>query len=74
LRTSQLAPERRAETVFIGAHVDYGTRDQLRALAREEERSISAILRRALRHELERAAEGGIDARLASRRLSVKLS
>jgi predicted transcriptional regulator len=50
---SQIAPER-GTTVFIGAHVDHGTRDQLRALAREEERSISAILRRALRHELER--------------------
>ena len=51
---SQIAPERQASTVFIGAHVDYGTRDQLRALAREEERSLSAIFRRALRHALER--------------------
>lgn len=53
---SQIAPDPPA-TVFIGAHVDHGTRDQLRALAREEERSISAILRRALRHELERVHE-----------------
>ena len=59
LRMTQLAPDAPA-TVFVGAHVDDGTRDQLRALAREEERSISAILRRALRHELERVhdAEG----------------
>ena len=41
-------------TVFIGTHVDYDTRDQLRALAAKEDRSISAILRRALRHEFER--------------------
>ena len=44
-------------TVFIGTHVDYDTRDQLRALAAEEDRSISAILRRALRHEFERVHE-----------------
>ena len=53
---SQLAQERQP-TVFIGTHVDYDTRDQLRALAREEDRSISAILRRALRHEFERVDE-----------------
>ncbi len=53
---SQIAPERRT-TTFVGAHVDHDTRDQLRALAHEEDRSISAILRRALRHELERVHE-----------------
>src|SRR5688500_2462930 len=55
-RMSQIAPEHRA-TTFVGAHVDHDTRDQLRALAREEERSISAVIRRALRHELERVNE-----------------
>lgn len=51
---SQLAPGRFLDDRVRGAHVDHVTRDQLRALVREEKRSISAILRRALRHELER--------------------
>ena len=50
----QIAPERGTPTCSSAAHIDHGTRDQLRALAREEERSISAILRRALHRELER--------------------
>ncbi len=34
---SQLAAERQPSTVFIGTHVDFDTRDQLRALAAEED-------------------------------------
>ena len=54
---TELAQEREPSTAFIGAHVDFDTRDQLRALAAEEDRSISAIPRRALRHEFERVHE-----------------
>ncbi len=54
---SQNAPERQPATTFVGTHVSLSTRDQIRALAREEERSISAILRRAVRHELDRVQE-----------------
>ena len=55
---SQLAQEKpeRQERVHIGAYVDAEVRDDLLELDRD--RSVSSILRRALRAELRRAAEG----------------
>ena len=52
---SQLAPK--PKTTFVGAHVAEATRDQLRARALEEDRTISALIRRAVLRELERADE-----------------
>jgi predicted transcriptional regulator len=40
--------------VYIGAQVDRQQRDQLAELARERDRSVSSISRRALAAELER--------------------
>ena len=57
---SQLAQEKskRRERVHVGAYVDAEVRHDLLELARERDRSVSSILRRALRAELNRAAEG----------------
>ena len=52
---SQLAPE--PKSAFVGAHVAEATRDQLRARALEEDRTVSALIRRALLRELERTDE-----------------
>jgi predicted transcriptional regulator len=49
---SQLATEK--GRVYIGAQVDREQRDQLVQLARERDRSVSSIIRRALAAELER--------------------
>jgi predicted transcriptional regulator len=51
---SQLAQDS-PKTEFIGTHVDPLTRDELIALARREDRSMSWVLRRALTAYLERA-------------------
>jgi predicted transcriptional regulator len=52
---SQLAPvQNQRRTEFIGTHVDEETRARLVALARREDRSVSAVLRRAVDRELER--------------------
>jgi predicted transcriptional regulator len=48
---SQIAQERR---VHVGAFVDREQRRQLVELARREDRSVSAVVRRALSAELER--------------------
>jgi predicted transcriptional regulator len=42
------------ERVHVGAFVDREQRRQLVELAREEDRSVSAVVRRALQAELER--------------------
>jgi predicted transcriptional regulator len=42
------------ERVHVGAFVDRERRRQLVELAREEDRSVSAVVRRALQAELER--------------------
>jgi hypothetical protein len=47
----QLAQEHRS---FVGAHVDQGTRAQLREVARDEDRSLASVIRRALDRELAR--------------------
>jgi predicted transcriptional regulator len=52
---AQLVQERWRE--HIATHVDRETRERLYELARREEISASAVLRRALRRELERAAK-----------------
>jgi len=52
---SQLAPKQQTATLFVGAHISTDARDQLRALGREEDRSISAILRRALKSSRRRS-------------------
>ena len=45
--------------VVVAAWVSTTDRDRLHELARKEERSLSWILRRALRREIERDDEGG---------------
>ena len=40
---------------FVGAHVEDEIRAQLLDLAREEDRSLASVIRRALDRELERA-------------------
>jgi predicted transcriptional regulator len=49
-----IAQEERAKRVPIGAFVDREQRDELVRLARERDRSVSSIIRRALSAELER--------------------
>jgi predicted transcriptional regulator len=49
---SQLAQDK--DRVYIGAQVDRGQRDELVRLARERDRSVSSVIRRALFAELER--------------------
>ena len=63
LAMSQLAQEEpeRHERVHIGAYVDAEVRDDLLELARERDRSVGSILRRALRAELDRAVAEGTD-------------
>ena len=53
LCTLQGTLERR-KRVHIGAYVDAEVRDDLLELARERDRSVSSILRRAMRAELNR--------------------
>jgi len=48
----QLVQEPRS--AFVGAHVDQGTRAQLLELARDEDPSLSSVIRRALDRELQR--------------------
>jgi predicted transcriptional regulator len=43
--------------VYIGAQVDRRQRDELIRLARQRDRSVSSIIRRALAKELERKAQ-----------------
>ena len=50
--------EAATERVNVSAFVDRDLREQLGELARSEDRSVSAIVRRALAHELEREGEG----------------
>lgn len=52
----QIAEDER-KTQLIAGYVEPSVHRQLVALAREEERTVSAILRRAVRHELERHEE-----------------
>ena len=56
---SQLAQEKpeRRERVHIGAYVDAEVRDELLEQARTRDRSVSSIVRRALRVELDRLRE-----------------
>ena len=49
----QIVQEQRS---FVGAHIAEETRAQLLELAREEDRSLASVIRRALDRELERAA------------------
>jgi predicted transcriptional regulator len=51
---SQLAPDA-PKTEFIGTHVDELTRAELVALARDQDRSVSWLLRDALARYLERS-------------------
>jgi len=65
---TQVAQEHRR---FVGAHVDHGTRAQLLELARDEDRSLASVMRRALDRELERGARrppGGTAVKLPGRR------
>ena len=50
---SQLGQER----VPLGAFVDAKQKDAVRELARRSDRSVSAIVRRAIAHELERTSQ-----------------
>ncbi len=52
-----MSGDKKPETVFVGCHVTPEMRDQIRDLAKKEERSISAIFRRAVRNELERTKD-----------------
>jgi len=49
------------KTELVAAYVDMRTHEQVVALAREEDRSVSAILRRALDRELALAHHGRYD-------------
>lgn len=51
----RVLPSRR-KTELVAAHVDPATRDRLVDLAVREDRSLAAIVRRALGRELERSA------------------
>lgn len=53
----QIAQEERTERVPIGAFVDPEQRKQLVELARQEDCSVSRVVRRALAAELERRRE-----------------
>lgn len=53
---SQIAP-RYGERQFVGAWVDQEQRELLTELARQEDRSVSSLIRRALDRELQRAAK-----------------
>jgi hypothetical protein len=56
---SELAQEKeQRERVHIGAFVDRRQRDELVQFARERDRSVSSIIRRALASELEREPKG----------------
>jgi hypothetical protein len=52
---SQIA--RYAERQFVGAWVDQEQREQLAELARQQDRSVSSLIRRALDRELQHAAQ-----------------
>jgi hypothetical protein len=54
---SQLAEENRAQRVTLGALVDREQKDEVERLAREQDCSVSRILRKALAAELEREKE-----------------
>jgi predicted transcriptional regulator len=47
------------KTQFVGTHVDEPTHAELLALARREDRSLSSVVRRALREYLTRDDETG---------------
>lgn len=49
----------RPELVLVGAHVRAPIRERLQALAAREEVSVAAVVRRALRAELDRADTDG---------------
>jgi hypothetical protein len=48
---------RTKDRALVSAYVNLEERDQLFSLAREEDRSVSAVVRRALRAELARSQE-----------------
>lgn len=52
----QVETSRYGERQFIGAWVDQEQRELLTELARQQDRSVSAVIRRALDRELQRAA------------------
>jgi hypothetical protein len=54
---SQIAKDSGSQRKLVGAFVDADQRRQLVELARQEDRSVSAIVRRALAAELERKHE-----------------
>ena len=48
---------RYGERQFVGAWVDQEQREQLTELARQEDRSVSSLIRRALNRELQHVAQ-----------------
>ena len=52
---SQLVRNQHRQREFVAAQIDSSQREQLFLLAREEDRSVSAILRRAIQRELDLA-------------------
>ena len=56
---SQATKQGKRQRVPLGAFVDADQRDRLVELAHREDMSMSAIVRRALTAELDRAAEAG---------------
>jgi hypothetical protein len=53
----QVATSRYGERQFIGAWVNQEQRELVAELARQEDRSVSSVIRRALERELQRAAK-----------------
>jgi predicted transcriptional regulator len=52
-----MAEQPQPVTVPLGAYVPQRMYEQLREAAREQDRSMSSLIRRALEHELQREAE-----------------
>ena len=53
----QVETSRYGERQFVGAWVDQEQREQLTELTRQQDRSVSAVIRRALDRERQRAAK-----------------
>jgi post-segregation antitoxin (ccd killing protein) len=57
VRVKQQIQNRTKDRALVAAYVNLDERDLLFRLAREEDRSVSAVVRRALRAELARSQE-----------------
>jgi len=51
------------QRIFVGAHVAEQTRARLLKLARDEDRSLASVIRRALERELERTPTTAVTGR-----------